>query len=448
MDYGSKGGVDRISGLPNDILCHILSFLPTKYAVATSVLSTRWKYLWSSVPVLDIDASFHRDFFSFLNIYGSKDSEISFKRFVNRVLLLNDTPHIQKFRLIYECHYTAAPIHTWLNVAISRHILELELDFCLSVPKEFMKFPRNFFMSNSLVVLKLSRMPIIVPSVVCFPMLKVLEIRRVLYLDDKCTQNLLLGCQVLEELVIEEIIRERPRVIDISIPTLKSFSFSYKFVTDISVDCPYKFVINAPNLQYFHVKGRISDAFEVKSLASLIDVHLDLRETAVLAENYNDCHQRICNLFKGLVNAKFLTLSIDVVQLLCAATADPNLPRFYNMNTLALGIGLDLDFGRERLVSLVTEFIKCSPDLDALTLYNKQGILRDVEELRRNPPEAAPDYLQSHLKDILIQELYSNFLPEDVEYLVQDVNVLKRLKINCQCPFMLKCQLNYTAPVE
>ncbi|KAJ7981730.1 FBD-associated F-box protein [Quillaja saponaria] len=46
---------DRITSLPTGILRHILSFLPTKHAVATSILSSRWKNLWVSVPNLDFD---------------------------------------------------------------------------------------------------------------------------------------------------------------------------------------------------------------------------------------------------------------------------------------------------------------------------------------------------------------------------------------------------------
>ena len=45
--------VDRISGLPDAVLCHILSYRPTKLA-ATSVLSTRWRYIFASVPNIDL----------------------------------------------------------------------------------------------------------------------------------------------------------------------------------------------------------------------------------------------------------------------------------------------------------------------------------------------------------------------------------------------------------
>jgi len=48
-----KEECDRVSSLPDSIICHILSFLPTKDTVATIILSKRWKPLWLSVVTLD-----------------------------------------------------------------------------------------------------------------------------------------------------------------------------------------------------------------------------------------------------------------------------------------------------------------------------------------------------------------------------------------------------------
>jgi hypothetical protein len=48
-------GVDRISALTDDILRIIVSRLPIKDAVSTTVLSKRWVRLWSSVPPVFYD---------------------------------------------------------------------------------------------------------------------------------------------------------------------------------------------------------------------------------------------------------------------------------------------------------------------------------------------------------------------------------------------------------
>ncbi|XP_026379483.1 putative F-box/LRR-repeat protein At4g15060 [Papaver somniferum] len=47
-------GEDRISKLPESLIQHVLSFLPTKCAVSTTVLSKTWKNLWKFCLNLDI----------------------------------------------------------------------------------------------------------------------------------------------------------------------------------------------------------------------------------------------------------------------------------------------------------------------------------------------------------------------------------------------------------
>ncbi|KAK8496071.1 hypothetical protein V6N13_124459 [Hibiscus sabdariffa] len=55
-DTGKKAKHDdRINNLSDSILSHILSSLPIKDAVSTSILSTKWRYLFVSMFNLDVD---------------------------------------------------------------------------------------------------------------------------------------------------------------------------------------------------------------------------------------------------------------------------------------------------------------------------------------------------------------------------------------------------------
>ncbi|CAA7016875.1 unnamed protein product [Microthlaspi erraticum] len=55
MKQGLVKDEDRISRSPEEVILHILSFLPTKDAVATSAFAKQWRSRWKMVPVLDFD---------------------------------------------------------------------------------------------------------------------------------------------------------------------------------------------------------------------------------------------------------------------------------------------------------------------------------------------------------------------------------------------------------
>jgi hypothetical protein len=56
-EHDIDGNSRCLSNLPEAILLHILSLLPTKDAARTSGVSKRWEYLWASMPNLVFDGS-------------------------------------------------------------------------------------------------------------------------------------------------------------------------------------------------------------------------------------------------------------------------------------------------------------------------------------------------------------------------------------------------------
>ncbi|CAA7020428.1 unnamed protein product [Microthlaspi erraticum] len=61
-----------ISDLPNDLLIHILSLIPTKDAANTMLLSKRWRFLWTMLPKLVIDFNFADTTSLLKSIYNCK----------------------------------------------------------------------------------------------------------------------------------------------------------------------------------------------------------------------------------------------------------------------------------------------------------------------------------------------------------------------------------------
>ena len=191
--------VDIISTLSDYILSHILSFLLTEEAVATCVLSKRWRHIWTSVPVLHYDNYYCID----------RDNQASlsrFVRFVNASIQARDVnlQHpIRSFRIKFNAldwSGAEAGLSEWLKAVMRPGIEDLVID--LYGTYDLIRLSIFSFRCTTLVSLKLDTLHLDDVSSVELPSLKSLHLSYVEMDSPKCLIDLLLGCPNLEVLYV------------------------------------------------------------------------------------------------------------------------------------------------------------------------------------------------------------------------------------------------------
>ena len=286
--------IDRISNLSDSLICHILSFLSTEEAVVTSILSNRWKLLWTLVPKIN------------LNDNRREENPLSLTHIVYRVLALHRAPLLRNFSLT--SFSTCDPFHldTWIHTVIGRKVQQLHLQFSHS--KKLVKLPRTVFTCKTIVILEL-RADIVLdpPSNFQFPSLKILCLCGIVYKSEDSFSNLLSGCPVLEDLTVE--LREdldSATSFKIIVPTLKRLEIEVGSVSPKPHD--YKFEIYSPALDNFRFYGDLCDLVFIEKLTKLVDAHVSIYAGHWVLENGLHYGARIFKLVRELNCSKFLSI--------------------------------------------------------------------------------------------------------------------------------------------
>lgn len=414
MDSKSKSQArakDRISELPDAVLCHILSFLPTKFTFKTSILSTRWKNIWASVPNLDFSDEATSD-------------KTRFLAFVDRLLFSPDSSGIQKFRLHCSSVDDFSHIDSWICAAIQRNAVEVDL--CVeSDGQQIFELPKPLLTCKTLEVLKLdSNYVINLPTTGSFPTLRSLHVT-VNSPDSDAMGTLISYCPVLENLTIDGTLGDHVLNVSVSVAELKSLRIRLRSTTDVLHDA-HNFLINAPKIEYLDIEEDILSNYKLENAKSLVKAHARVSDNyTIRGHDFN----RATALMSTISSVKYLSLSTTHLEDLC-------LPTFGNLCQLKL-IAYYSNYWD------VPEFLERLPNLEYFVLEYKMIIIGGVPEYECIQTESVPMCLTSHLKTISIRGMEG--LPHDLEllkYLLKNGEVLEKMTIYTGDLLCTKDELN------
>lgn len=413
---------DRLSNLPDGILTHILSYLLTKEVVRTSILSTRWKSIWESVPSLDLSEP---DFCSKTERLTDIKMKARFLNFIDRVLMNHSIPALEKVVIIGSRH---EPFHveSWICASVKRNVRELQLAFGDIYEEPPRELPQSLFSCNTLTVLKLR-----LDMVLNFPMastclrnLKVLQLNFLIYKDDISLQNLISSCPVLEILTIMRHESDNLRALNITSRTIKALRVAFRGGSEQNQ--LQKIVINASSLESIDIDDYAAEDYVVGELFSVIKAKLNVLNCG--NPHMTSCAMGLFQLFRRMSNIKFLSLSSETMVSLSWAKSY-NLPKFHHLTCLELFDDTDVD---DISWKLMLEFLNRSPALEVLIF---EGFTFSWYEEPETLEMRVPNCLVFYLKTIKIMKL--RWEPYDVEklrYFLKKSKVLDNLVLNFSEP--------------
>ncbi|XP_018492037.1 FBD-associated F-box protein At5g38590 [Raphanus sativus] len=353
--------MDSISALPDELLGKILSLVPTKLAVSTSIFSKRWKFLWMYLLKLDF---IDRD-----------ESLLVLKDFIHKNLPLHRAPVIESLRLsLYESIETnikPEDIRTWVEIAASRHLRELDVSY--SSDKKENMVPDTLFACKTLVVLKLRFLTLVdVPpsTACCLPSLKTLLLELVVFEDKEPFQALLSICPVLEDLEVWFREDESMEEFAINVPSLRKLCLHVSYYwTSLE-----RYEIDTPCLEYLDLADWNDCSCLVKNMAKLEKAHVDVVSFAVK------------NVIGSVTSVKHLTV--------CSEDVYGDGIVFDQLEQLELCICKDDSS------NLLAQFLKDSPNLRVLGIsqLDLHGDLKINEMGFWNQPSSVPECLLSSLE--------------------------------------------------
>ncbi|KAE9616830.1 hypothetical protein Lal_00034923 [Lupinus albus] len=363
LENEANAAIDRISDLPDDVLHQILFLIPIKCVAQMSVLSKRWKFLWSAFPDLDFTTLYPFDISSknlkFSNYEKQRNHPLDSTPmdFITQVLSARDKDSDIRV-LCFRGGLGFSRLNSLFRSAIKHNVRELDIEVTTSVTKDdYFNFPRCVIGSESLRVLKLKsgfRLP---PSSIMrngFQSLRTLSLSLVIlynqpYLSDLFTESsfpllknlhldmcfglkyLHVGCRGLEDLSLEKCFQLHG--LDISCAKLEKMRVTSSFDAYSKKSWVR---INAPKLQHlFWQHNAVSDTTVFEQSNFLCEAYVGFFTMKGVIGM--DKVRSVNNFLSALSHAGSMVLESQTIEIL--SNNNFFIPPFRNLKSLELNIG-------------------------------------------------------------------------------------------------------------
>ncbi|EOY20083.1 F-box/RNI-like superfamily protein [Theobroma cacao] len=337
----NRNNEDRISKLPDDLLFKIMSFLNTKQAVQTCVLSKRWKPLWQSLPYLDFN--YNTSPFKQKTVQlDDADREqvgiemLSLSNFISQVLFRRCPTDLVKVcvqSVNYDQH--ASVLAGLMCYAVKHNVQHLTFQLHRGGGGRPFLLPQSLYTCQSLTSLELKGndwMAVKLPTLLACPALKSLHLSHFSMAGPNFEPTAFSGCPNLQTLQLFDIWIGSENLC-INAVNLRSLLLSFVLHGEGKVE------ICAPRLTTFKYSGIPPIVCLKENLAFLDDVYFDIKAYS-LKRNEEESVIRLINTFKEFRQAKSLTLSTSTVKILAKfpSLLDQNRLPFANLKHLKIKV--------------------------------------------------------------------------------------------------------------
>ncbi|XP_050208657.1 F-box/LRR-repeat protein At1g06630-like [Mercurialis annua] len=399
----------NLSNLPDAVLVHIISRLETKEAIRTSVLSKRWECLWAS----KYDFTFEE----------GCNNRRSFRSIVDRAFAIGESSSINEFRLSCKVGRDDSDIKTWICAAVKRRVqvVSIKLDGVLVLPPCLLTCA-----TLTSLCLNLSDTSSL-PTSICLPALKLLELDSVLFLADNSLHNLLSGCPVLEELIFSECCWLKLTSFSISATMLQHLEIIEEIwfrSNSSSSDGSQVVKFGTCNFKSFNHCGDVGNEYCIYNSHSTAIAHMYVSYSD---GNRKKAARRAYKLMNRLANAEKLILKGDIFEVLSdAEELLPNFPSFQRLAHLQFktpSVNLDC--------KPLLMWLHCSRYLKTLVFDEGISLLSDFSE-NDDLMNPMPRCLLNEVKNIKVNNFSGKKKElQAVEFLLKNALVLENMSIIC-----------------